>query len=443
MELGFTIKKIRKSLKLTQKDLCCDILNRSTMCKIENNQIVPSLAQLDHISKVLNTPIEKLMNPSQETPVEAMTPDEKNINIKTLFEKGKYLDIIEAPMKPSFEIYFYKGMSYYYENLMDKAYNYLLQCEPYFFQMNEVDKFRNAEKLCISLNSLRKCNLDSFSDQNNIKLLKKILDYINCYNCKKYEIYDIIINNIGVYYMDKNEYKTALNFMDDYLTTKTKPHYLNVTAIIHLNMSITCFSMRYYEKATDHIKKAIFFFNYVGKLEDEEECYINLVNCYLYTRRFEECKSLINYLKERYIGSKLYNTFKILEVTLYYNWDDRELFFKSVDNLNYSDLRNKSRMDYYFLKGKCCFIQGDYTKSQKNYNKCISYLLDNKRYLDASVVYKDLSQIDETMNYSEEYENALTKFHELEYTPSLPDITVPDADYLLSLEEENYESDRL
>lgn len=443
MELGFTIKKIRKSLKLTQKDLCCDILNRSTMCKIENNQITPSLAQLDHISQVLNTPIDKLMNPSQETPAEAMTPDEKNLNIKTLFEKGKYLDIIEAPLKPSFEIYFYKGMSYYYENIMDKAYNYLLQCEPYFFQMNEVDKFRNAEKLCIALNSLRKCCLKAFPETSNIKFLNKILNYISIYNCRNCEIYDITINNIGVYYIYRNEYTEAYNFLKNYFINKNKPHFLNITGIIHLNMSITCFSLRYYEKAIDHLKKAIFFYNYVGKLEDEEECYINLVNCYLYTRQFQTCKELIVSLKERYIGSKLYDTFNILEATLYYNMDDMEQLCKALDNMNYSDLRNKSRMDYYFLKGKYSFIQGDFEKCQRNYKKCISYLNNNHRYLDASIVYKDLAQIDETMNYSEEYENALTKFHELEYTQLKPDITVPDADYLLSLEEENHESDRL
>lgn len=58
MELGTTIRRIRKEKRLTLKDVAyMTNLTESLLSQIENNKAQPSIASLMAISKALNTPI--------------------------------------------------------------------------------------------------------------------------------------------------------------------------------------------------------------------------------------------------------------------------------------------------------------------------------------------------------------------------------------------------
>ena len=61
MNLGDKIKFFRKKAGLTQLELSCDMLSRSTISKIESNKYTPSILQLQHIAKILNIDVSYLI----------------------------------------------------------------------------------------------------------------------------------------------------------------------------------------------------------------------------------------------------------------------------------------------------------------------------------------------------------------------------------------------
>ena len=61
MTLGEKIKNIRKKLKLTQNELCGDVITRNMLSAIESNKANPSLNTLRHLAEKLSIPISYLV----------------------------------------------------------------------------------------------------------------------------------------------------------------------------------------------------------------------------------------------------------------------------------------------------------------------------------------------------------------------------------------------
>lgn len=401
--LGFKIKTLRKSLKMTQADLCCKILNRSSMCKIENNLIIPSLIQLEHIASKLNVTVSDLLQTSHISTLH-INAKKSDVHIEHLFNNKKYLDIIDISMPSNFFYYFYKGMSYYKLGLKKDAEKYLSKCEKFFNNMDNYNRFLNVEKLSISLNSLRKLTIDSFTSSSNMNYLKKILNYLTVYNCKKCEIYYIVINNIGAYHLHKENYEDAIDFLESFLKINKKLSYINVFASIHLNLSIAKFAIKNYNDAINHIEKAIFFYNYAGESFEACECYLNLFNYHIYNKDYNECSNIINYLHNEFHIPQIKETFKILKLILLYNIGDMTKLILYSKKVNFNALRNKSKYDYFFLIGRINFFLGKYRVVEGYYNKCKKYLQSTKRYSDLSILYSDMYSIYGSKDYFQHYE---------------------------------------
>lgn len=426
-KLGHKIKTLRKAAKLTQVDLSCDILNRTSLSKIENGNLYPSLPQLEHISDKLKTSISDLISDDDNSLLNSNFTN-KNLYLKELYDNKKYFDIIERSSElrlSDFNSCFYLGMSYYKTELKNDAKKYLSRCEILFNRLSEADKYIYVESLCITLNSLRKIEIKSFSDNLNLEYLKKALNYLNLYNHCKCEIYFIINNNISAYYLFNEEYEKGIHFIEDFLKNNIKINSPTMLCSFHLNLSIAYFAMKNYIKAIEYIKKSIFFYEYIGNNLEAGECYLNLFNSYLYNNQPNKCCKLLEFLYKTYDDVRLTNIYKILELTLFYNLNDIEKIVNKSKHINYTSLRYKTKMDYDFILARTNFIIGNSKASLRHYNKCLKYLIENKKHLDLNLAYSDMFSITEDVKYNIE----ATKYKELydkeNYNLPHPNITSP------------------
>lgn len=62
VELGKRIREIRLSRHMTQSDVAGNFITRNMLSQIENGTACPSIKTLEHISKVLNIPLEQLIS---------------------------------------------------------------------------------------------------------------------------------------------------------------------------------------------------------------------------------------------------------------------------------------------------------------------------------------------------------------------------------------------
>lgn len=423
-KLGYKIKRLRKANNMTQEELSCDILNRSSLCKIENELLIPSLPQLEHIASKLNISIIDLLLDANSNKI-SKDNNEELCMVESMYDNNKYFDIIEMKMPMCFETCFYKGMSYYNINLKQEAEKYLIKCKKLFNTLDEREKYFCVEKLCIALNSLRKIKITSFTNTTNLRYLKNILSILENYNCNKTEIYYYTISNIGAYYLFNKNYEAGINYIEGILKNNYKFAYTTVSAAIHLNLSIGYFSLRNYPEAIINIKKAIFFFNYSKEYGEVSECYINLFNYYLYSGLYNDCSLLIHFLYSNYENDKLSETFKVLELILLYNKGELEVLEEKSKKIKRSMLRSASTYDYYFLIARVNFFKGNKTIAEGYYNRCKKYLKENERYLDLFYLYKDMYNILENKNYLKKSEEFLQLYKTQKYNPVQPNITSP------------------
>jgi transcriptional regulator with XRE-family HTH domain len=104
--LGNKLKFSRKKINFTQEDLTCEIINRSSLSKIENNLLTPSVIQLSHLAKQLNISIDYLLD--DKIPIVCDLQINKNKNyIEQLYSNHSFLDIIERFKPQDFTTTYY------------------------------------------------------------------------------------------------------------------------------------------------------------------------------------------------------------------------------------------------------------------------------------------------------------------------------------------------
>ncbi len=426
-KFGHKIKTLRKASKLTQADLSCDILNRTSLSKIENGNYFPSLPQLEHIADKLKISLSDLIS-DDDISLLKFNFNNNKLYLKELYDNEKYFDIIDKANElrlSDFSSCYYLGMSYYKTELKKDAQKYLSKCEILFNRFSEADKYIYVENLCIALNSLRKIEIKSFSDDMNLKYLKKTLNYLNLYNHCKCEIYFIVNNNISAYYLFNEEYEKGINFIEYFLKNNIKINSPTMLCSFHLNLSIAYFSMKNYVKAIEYIKKSIFFYEYIGNNLEAGECYLNLFNSYLYNNQPNKCHELLEFLYKTYDDVRLINIYRVLELALVYNVNNIEKIINKSRYINYTSLRYKAKMDYDFILARANFIIGKYKVSLRHYNKCLKYLIQDKKYLDLYFAYKDMFSITENVNYELESINYKKLYDNEKYNHPHPNVTSP------------------
>ncbi|MEG2656968.1 MAG: helix-turn-helix transcriptional regulator [Clostridium sp.] len=402
--IGLKIKNIRKCKCLIQEDLICDILNRSTLSKIETGNRLPSLNQLIHISKVLETPLNVLL--CEENFANVPSLNNTYLKLKKLYENKKYYNIIDEITPYDFITTYYVGLSYYKLDFKKESEVLLSKCENLFSMLRDDIKPIYVEYLAIAITTLRRLKITSFSSIYNLEYLKKALFFLEMYNMKNCKTYFIIINNIGAYYLYTEEYNAAINYLETFLANNFDIVTLNILSYIHLNLNISYFALKQYDKAIFHIKKAIFFYDYIDNTTQICECYLNHFNALIYENRVEEAYSVINEVLDNFTERDIINGFKCCELILLYNTNNIDLILTKKNSIIHNILSEDIKIDFYYVVAYAYFKKSKFNHALKYYNYCIDYLLTNKRYLDASLAYENMYVItndDQYKHKSAEY----------------------------------------
>lgn len=427
--LGNKLKFNRKKSKLTQEKLTCEIINRSSLSKIENNVLTPSVLQLKHLAKQLNVSIDYLLDDNIPMVCDLQISKNKNY-IEDLYSKHSFFDIIEMFKPQDFNTTYHIGMSYYNLDLKKDAELLLSKCELLFDSLLEVEKLHNVGNLCIAINNLRKIRVNNIKDPNNLEFLKRALSYLNLYNQRKCEIYFILNNNIGVYYIQNKEYENVINHFEIFFNTNLDFVCTKIMPPMYLNLSISYFAVKAYDKSIDCIYKAIFFYNLIGDKVQAGECYLNLFNCYLYKNDIIKCRQVLLSLLEYSSYPDLNDRIKVLKLTLLYNLNDIEGIVKNKKSINYMILKTSTKIDYNFILARVNFINKNYNTSLSHYNKCLNYMNEKNKFLDLCIAYSDLF----TITGDDEYELLYIKYKKLylssTYNNIFCDITYPYYTYI-------------
>lgn len=399
--IGSKIKALRQKRKICQQDLCCEILSRTILSKIENNRMLPSIPQLEHISKVLNMPIYYFFRPDDAAVLgEPANIDEEIDNIMSLYDNKKYLDIIGLyeqgilKINKNLILLYYSGMSYFYAQLHNNSLILLRKFITAYKSSSSSFKYENIESYASSLNILSSIMIKNSNYNKALSYLYEASKVLELHKKCNTKIYDIVINNMGAVYCRQLEYEKAIGVLEAFLSKKYDMVYLFALSSIHLSLNLAYYHIGKYTESIKHIKNALWLFDYIGKSFDSNECYLNYINVLRFARRFDEALKLIDELKEtKGNNNELLNLLLTEEITVYFNMDKFDEVLRISCNIKVKDLRKSSRMDYYMIMGHVLFLEGSLSSAYTYLNKCKKYFLNQKFYSDLSLIYDDLSII--------------------------------------------------
>ncbi len=422
--LGNKLKFSRKRLNLTQNELTCEIINRSSLSKIENNILTPSALQLKYLAKQLNVSIDYLLDDDIPAVCDLQINKSKHY-IEKLYSKNSFFSIIEQFRPQDFITTYYIRISYYKLGLKADAESLLCKCECLFNSLSTDEKLYNVENLCIAINSLRKIRVNNLNDSTNLVYLKKALDYLDLYSEHMCEIYFILNNNIGVYYIYNKQYENAINHFENFINANLNFIATPIMASMYLNLSLSYFAVKNYDKSIENIHKSVFFYNLIGDTVQAGECYLNLFNCYLYKNDLTKCRQVIELLLEYHSYPELSDRLKVLELTLLYNLNDIEGMLEKMKSINYMILKSSTKADYNFILARVNFITKNYKTALSHYNKCINFLNEKSKFLDLSIAYLDLFTITGHDEYRVLHANYKKMYLSSKYNNLFCDITSP------------------
>lgn len=384
---------------------------------------------MKYLAQRLNVSTDYLLD--DNIPITTDSLVQNNNYIEELYKNNNFLDIIDKFKPISFVNTYYIGMSYYKLDLKKDAELLLCKCEKLYNLLPETEKACNVENLCISLNSLRKIRINSLSDSINIQFLNKALSYLDLYNHYDCQIYFIINNNIGTYYIYNKKYEIAISHFEKLINKDLDCIFPSLMAHMYFNISTCYFAIKDYDQAIYNISNAIFFLNFIGAKVDAAECHINLFNYCLYKNDMNKCKQTLESTLEYHCYPKIRDRLLVLELTYLYNINNIDKILEKKKFINYSNLTPSAKADFNFILGRVNFINRNYKTSLSYYNKCLGYLNEKNKFFDLSIAYSNLF----TITNEEKYKLLHIKFKELHlesiYNNLSCDITSPhNHDYL-------------
>jgi tetratricopeptide (TPR) repeat protein len=416
-DIGSKIKDLRKQRKICQEDISCKILSRSVLSKIENNKIIPSILQLNHISKVLEVPIEYFLTDNSFIITGDIDLHENEPLLKSLYSAKKYLDIVEYyerkqlnSLDKNIYNYFYIGMSYFQLQLYNQSLEVLKKFISLYAKVDDSEKLKFAENYAVSLNVVS-CIMHKNSNYD------KAISYLNMaritlikYNLTASRVYFLVVNNSGAMYCKAYRYNEAISLLENFLINNNDITHLSILPNIHVSLNIAYYKMHKYEKAIEHIQKAIMLFKYTKQDFNAGECYLNYINCLRYCSQYGEALDLIEELKQEYKNEfQLVNLFNIQKTIILFNMKQYEKIMDVLTDVNIRNMRRRSKIDYYFIFGYMQFLKQNYKSAYSYLSKCINYFKVNKLYRDLSFLYEILAQIMRDEIYNED----ATKYKQL------------------------------
>lgn len=399
--IGWKIKNLRTRLKIHQKNLCCDILNRSVLSKIENGKVTPSIYQLSYIAKELGVNINYFLENEVNDREDIKAIDNE---LNTLYAENRYYEIIKNfescknNYNSEFYNYFYIGHAYYnmefYNEALKVLRKYVSKCNK---QPDELLK-KHILDLAFALNTLCKLMLKNSNYKKAMTYLFLAKDYLEHYEKENSKIYFILLNNIGSVYGFMNDYSKIVCILQPFIDNIKDFGYLKIIPSIHLSLNIAYYNLGDYEKSIEHIKKAIFFYNYTERKEHAYGCYLNYINALRYCKLYDEAFNILEQYKLEYPEKKEHD-FLIQQMVLLFNKNKYIDFLELVPKLKLNQLSKLNKYGYYFMMGHISFLQKQYIQAEGFLLKCEKYFIIRNFNLDLALIYKDLYVITNNTEY--------------------------------------------
>lgn len=414
MSIGAKIKYFRQQSNMCQQDLCCNILNRTILSKIENDKMLPSLPQLFHISHCLGITVSYLLD-ENTSPIQSdnLNLIYSNDSISTLYTSKNYYKLVCNFEDKKYQhidndnLSFFVGISYYNLELYKLSLKFLRKYINMFIKSDNIFKSTYINEFANSLNTLSKIMLKNKNYTKALHYLSLALEYLEQLNKTDSQIYFIIINNIGSIHCMSNNYKKVINLLESFLSNNRLLIYTKLIADMHLSLNIAYYNLSDYTNSIKHIKNAIFFYFYIGQDLDAVECYLNYINAFRYDGKTEDALNLIKAYKSLYFNEKyssLHDKFLMQEMIIYFNIEQYEKVLDLSDKIKVTNLNLVGKANYFFILGHINFLRNNYTQAYRQLMKSQKQLSLKNYTLDLAVLYNDLYRICEKQEYKSKYE---------------------------------------
>lgn len=409
--IGSKIKDLRTKLEICQQDLCNDILSRTVLSKIENGKVTPSIFQLKHIAQRLNVSIDYLISDSTE---QLDMPIENNISnslLNKLYEDQRYYQIIMFYEKELFKnikdinLNFYVGYSYYSTEFYKNAALILKRYLSNYLNLDSAERDPYVINFAIALNTLSKMMLTNSNYDKAIHYCSLAKKHLEMQNKTHIRIYHLIISNIGAIYCMANNYVKCIDVLEDFLNKNKDLGFLKILPNMHLSLNIAYYNIGEYKKSIKNIENAIFLYNYSGRNYDAKHCYLNYINALRYCKQFDEAFRVLEQYKIMYSDSKeLKPNFSIQEIILYFNIGKYDIAKKLLEQVKTKDLSPLNKNSYFFIKAHIFYLEKNITQSLYLFQKCEKYFSKHNYTYDLSLIYDDLFQITNNLDYKNKAE---------------------------------------
>lgn len=417
--IGTKVKQLRLLKRISQQELCSDVLNRTILSHIENNKMYPSIPQLEYIANTLGVHINDFFDCNDVMFNESIIEHSKNV-FEILYKQKKYNEVLKLiynedsiELKKNMLNFYFVGMSFFYINSFNNSLTYLRRFVYYYTNSSsEVQKF-----LCIqftsALNTLFKIMLTNKNYEKGIKYLSVAKKYLYLYNIIDSEISYIIHSNLAYAYTRKAKFENVITLLERFLNYNKKLVYTNIMPDMHLILNIAYYNVGNYAASLEHIDKCRFFYNYIGKHDLAVLTNLNVINIYRYSNQFDKAFLLVDKCKKESKGDTcIYHRFLMQECILLFNSSNFGKVKYVLDNINFNQLTTSNRKDYLFLKGHIAFNSKDYNKAKNYFKKCINYYIYNNNNYDLSLIYSDLYYIENDCKYLDLITNLKSKYTE-------------------------------
>lgn len=416
LKIGNKIKKLRLENNITQDELCGNFLNRTVLSKIENNKIEPSISQLKHISNKLNIQInyffieEEIVN--NKTNIVSFNRIKEMYNIRNYSSIIKLVELNKIKFaKNDFIQYYFIGMSYFNLGINKDSLKYLKKFTNNYNKSSNETKKIYIRNFAIASNSLYKIMLTKYDYLKAKNYLIPAIKQLYLHNLSNSYISFIIHNNLAHVYNKTSNYKKTITLLEFLLNTNKELLYINIIPDIHLSLNIAYYNIQKYDKSIEHIKKSIFFYNYIEEKNLSMLCYLNFINAERYSENFHKAFDLIQNCKKVCANNKsLMKDFLIQESIINFNLKNYNKCLQILNSLKITKLKKDSKNNYIFMKGYIDFINKDYEAALINLKKCENFYIQNNYSLDLYYLYDTLYKITKDTIYknkSIEYKNKI------------------------------------
>jgi len=406
--IGVRIKSLRKSLNISQEDLSCSIMTRTILSKIENNKVIPSIYQLNYLSKALGVTMEYFID---EEPDILLNESNENtsLSIKYLYNQEKFYSIITYYEKSLIDVnkninnLFYIGISYYKTEYYEEAKKFIFKFIKEFEKLHLTEKKYYVENYAFALNIL---SLISIKDNNFKKAITytiKAKNILESYSLKHLRLYYVLMNNLSGLYNQTNNFKKSIKDLESFLDDLPEVVNLKMVASIHMNLNICYYNVNNYKKSLEHIKIAINLFNYSKNLTHAKGCYLNYINSLRYDKDYSKALDILEEFNNKYskdLEENLKKEFSIQNIIIHFNMEDYDSVIKLMSNINYVKLEIYNRACFFFMKGHINFVKGNYCEAKDNLLSCFKFFSESTYIHDLKVIYDDLYKITGDEKYS-------------------------------------------